>query len=485
MKKAFLDHLIVEMEEQKFLLKRRTAQELVEIKEIVGDKWLLTDFKGAQPRFMSVEAPVRYADVVVRKRMLEAGEASDNSRLITHWKRARGPGTTEIFYTLIDGNHFNPYEDNSAEDPHQHLFFSVNILLYSALRHYSVKKTIAVIFEHGRHVDFVVGRDGQVFGANRISSYSETIQSKESLSESLGAELRMLHEHIQRPIEQLVYFNWLMGVEDEKNNTGITSSRTSPSFATFGGETTKHKTAETGWGRSDHPELSPEKTRLLNSEWIRKLAGTFGAECVVQKSHIFDLKENAFLVTSLPELVRYLSHHQAVSNGFDRFQYQVQRILPHFIIISFMILTGFFIGGIWLQNQANALNSQIIQLQEVNPMEMKNIQPLDPSYKNLLTFVTKMDKLKGSISLQKILTDLGQSRTKTLFLDHIIVDYDEQIQLSINLKGRIESGFEDASKDLESFLSSLRDRGFVVEKNEFSTDVSRLTFLIYLRQGSS
>jgi len=72
-------------------------KQVVDLKDIKKDTWLITDMQEAISRTMTVDAAKRYVDVIVRKKLQELGEFDDSVSVLTHWKKKRGANTTESY----------------------------------------------------------------------------------------------------------------------------------------------------------------------------------------------------------------------------------------------------------------------------------------------------------------------------------------------------------------------------------------------------
>ncbi|MBF0270791.1 MAG: hypothetical protein HQL98_01780 [Magnetococcales bacterium] len=483
MRKSLLDEWIVELDGATHRMHRRSAELLDDISTVKGNKWIFSDFGGAVPRFMTVEAPVKYAEIVTQRRLLESGDSEEHARVCTHWKRARGKTSTELFFTVVEGELYSAYEDRAHDDPDHHLLFSVNALLYACLRAFSKNKTVVVLFEHDRHVDLLVGRSGQALASSRVSSYGNTPEAKENQAETVGQEIRALFADLQGKPDLIVHFNWLAGVEQEDASLTSHSAMSGKTGFSGFGQTREASSTATGWvGGGEASSLGKEQSRLMSAEWGHKLAKNFNVPFKPLKPRLFEMKDNAFVVSSIPEVLTYLSVADSSSPTLDRVRYQAQRLLPWATFITLLIVAGLYLGALALQRQATVLTEEANQLTDVKTMASLKVDLLDPGYQQMVAFSDNLNRLKAAPSLQGVLNDVSGSLKGKIEFDQVQVEYDDHSKILMTLKGRIKEGFPQASQDHEAFIAGLTSRNYRVLKSDFSTDVAELQFTLKLER---
>ncbi|MEO5332198.1 MAG: hypothetical protein H7839_09255 [Magnetococcus sp. YQC-5] len=446
MKKSLQDALIVDLDGATCLLSQGRADILEEISSVPGNKWVLTDFGGASSRYMTVEAPARYAEIVVHKKLQEMGDAGEYTRICTHWKRARGKTSTEIFFTPVEGRLYSAYEDRAYDDANHHLVFSIHALLYACLREHSRNQTVLVMFEHDRHVDLLLGRSGHVLASSRVSSYANMQDAKENQIDTVAQELRTMLVDIQGPLERIVYCNWLMGAD--------APSETQP--------------------------MAKESTRLMAAEWAVPLAREFNAQFKPLPSQRYAIHGHAFVVTSILDAVQYLGVEESSSPVLDRWRYLAQRILPVAALGAVLMVAGLYMGGLWLQWHSALLLEETRKLTETT--EAMRVNPLDPAYQKVVAFADHLAHLKRAPTLQGILSEISDALNGRIVFDQVIIEYDHDIKIKTTLKGRIKTDFFQASQHYEAFVSSLTSRHFRVVHSELSADIAELQFTLKLER---
>lgn len=482
MKRSRQDKLIVEIDGVTVHLRGRTAQLITDVTQVIGSKWLVSDFDGAPPRFMTLEAPVRYAEMLLARRLQEMGEAEQGSRTLTHWKQRRGETGSELFFTTVNGRAFRVYEDRSFEDDHPHLLFSSNALLAAVAADHWADHTVTVMFEHDRHLDYVVGRAGKILTAGRLSTYA--VEARESLVESIRLELRNLRNNQQVAVDKIVYFNWMVFQEEEQ--FGAT-----PSLGSFG----KGDTTGTGWGHNTATDSTSswltagEKSNpgdqkvYLASEWVRNLAGEMEIECVVSRPTRFEMEGSSFLSTALPGLVtRHLTVAHTSSPTQTRLQYQTMRLAPLAAVAAWLLLAGVFWSAIALDSRAALLEQETLASGTATTQQ-GDIKPLPGGLKEVLDYAGLLHDVREAPELRQILSDLSVSGQGHIRLDKVNMQYDDRIRPSITITGLIQSGFEQAQMVHKDFLEKLQSLGYVIQESHFGTDVRELTFTITLTRN--
>lgn len=483
MKKSLLDELIVDVDGMPHLVRRRTAEMLETIATVKGNKWVVSDFGGVSPKYMTVEAPARYAEIVAQRRLLEMGEAGEHARICTHWKRARGKTSTELFFTVVEGDLYSAYEDRAFDDVNHHLLFSTHALLYACLREHSKNKTVLVMFEHDRHVDLLLGRSGQVLATSRVSSYAYTQEAKENQMDTVGQELKSMMMDMQGKLEMIVYFGWLMGEETESSSATGSSTTGSSGFSSFGGGETKEASTSTGWAATgESTSMGKEQARLMSAEWAHKLAKSLEVPLKLLKPKMHDVRGNEFVVSSIPDAMSALTVADSSSPVMDRIQYQAQRSMPWVTLISLLMVSGLYLGGLWMQRQANLLADETLKYADVSMGATMKVDPVDPEFLKVVAFTDNISRLKTAPSLQGLLTDITSALSGKMTFDQVIIEYDEHSKVTTTLNGRIKSGFAQASQEHETFITGLTSRNFRVVKSDFSTDVSELQFTLKLER---
>ncbi|MBF0283202.1 MAG: hypothetical protein HQL51_01955 [Magnetococcales bacterium] len=494
MKRPSQEKLILDIKGVSYLLTRKNLQKLVDIRDVKGDKWVISDFiAGVPPRVMTVEAPMQYADMLLLRKLQQSGDIAGIPRVITHKKVARGKTSTEVFFSAMREDDFKPYEDRASEDPDQHLLFSINALLYAELSAAPPKKNVLVMYEHDRHVDYVVGRDGKVLGANRISAYSADVSAKEGLAESLKIELRNLEDSLRFKVETIRYFNWMEGQSLGSADTGMLTGDAPSSSSSGFGSGGSQEISSGGWGSVGKDEAtgkssgwdaalqsgvsSVDKAIQNLSSWVMKLASDLQVECVLLPCQWFDLDGGHTIITSVPEAAKRLSDGWCANPPKELYAYRAQRLAPLTVLLSWVLVFSLYIGAQMINQRATNLSALAMGT------ETPDSVVLDPDHKTVTEFANRLYFLKSAPSLQEIFAEMTKARRENQYFDKVTVEYANNDAV-ISLQGRITSGFDLASKEHEAFVAQMRNQGYRLMENKLTTDVMQINFSLKFGRSS-
>jgi len=437
MKIASKDKLVVELDGDAFLVDGKQCRRVARPENVEGDKWVVTDFHGQPPRLMTVDSPPNYADLVLQRRLQESGEVDGQAQVFSHWKVRRGRNATDVLFTALSGSVYSTYADAATVDQYHHLLFSIGAVLYGCLKHFGASRTTAVLFEHDRHVDYVIGRGGKVVAASRVSTYSTAPEAKAGLEETLLAEIRNMEQSEGTPVEQVVYINWVLDKPDE-----------------------------------------------AKTPWLDPLVKTLGASLKMLKESSCALSVNERLTTSLPAAVRLLSVAQAVSPSPERNQYVAQRWAPAAAVVAAALVLGAFGVGTYYQAKASTLSRDAHQFQQaagLADLSAKGVKT--PDYSKTLKLATTLDHLRSAPSFEAMLSDLSAARGTNMRLSHVHIGYGKDDAATIEVSGIVFNTFPQAKEDHLAFLARLRNKGYEVVKSTYSTDVQQLNFSVTLKRS--
>ncbi|MBF0627872.1 MAG: hypothetical protein HQL91_06600 [Magnetococcales bacterium] len=445
MKKSWMDQWIVDLDGTTHLMRDNKAERVDALGEIRGSKWILSDFGGAAARFMSVDAPKPYAELVAQRRLLESGDIHEHARLFSHWKRARGKTSTEVYFTAVEAEVCSAYEDRAHDDDEHHLLFSIHALVHACLRAFSANKTIVVLFEHDRHVDLLLGRSGQILAASRISSYGNTRAAKENQPETVTQEIRALLASAAGKLDGIVHFGWLIGGEEEEN-------------------------------------AKEEEARLRAAAWGQTVATNLQVSFQPLPAQTFAMEEGAFVVTSIPAVLDHLTVADSSSPDLDRWHYLAWRLMPQIAFVGVCMVAVLILSALWLEVRTALLTDEAKRLTTNQTRIAQPVDPVDPSYQKQVTFIDNLSRLKAAPTLQALLNDLSRAHTGQIALDRIVIESDDRSRIQLTLKGRLRNDFSQASQEHETFVGNLTSRGFRLIQSDLTTDVTELLFTLKLER---
>ncbi len=199
----------IELEGETFSFSERSLEQIYDLDDIKGDMWLVSDMKESISRTMTVEAPAKYAEVTVRKRLQETGEFDEPVSIITHWKKKKGKNTTDIFFTALPTRIFYQYFDWIREHEDSIVLFPLFSVLYSVLKKLRSKEPVAVIFQHNRFADLIIGTKKRVYYANRCVAFDESEDQIFALWDTVGKDIKAAEAENRIKVTRVFRLSWL------------------------------------------------------------------------------------------------------------------------------------------------------------------------------------------------------------------------------------------------------------------------------------
>ncbi len=472
MRKSRRDRLVVQLDGAIHQLERRHARQLREPAEGRGDKWFFTDFGGAEPRILQVESPPRYAHFVIRRRLTETGEMDASDHVLIHCRRKRGPTTTEALFTPVAADTYQDALNAADEDKGQHLVFPLSELLLTALRRYAPRETAAVVFQHDRHVDLLVGRNGEPLRAARLSAYSA--EALDALAQSVRAELENIQAETRLHIQRIIHFGW-----------AETGARGGLSAGAFGGEESGETTStHTGIGHSFGVRVADHQLEnVLGSEWVRVLARDLEIACQVLPPRRYEMEGGGSVVTSLAAVAEQLPLSRSVSPPVHLWAYRAQRAAPWAAFLSWAGVAALFGATVWLGAQTGLLHAELDRVAVAGVEEERRAIPrLPETHAPLVEFIGDLAAVSRAPSVRDILADLSYAHRDPIEIGSVAADFSDPARPTVRLTGRIDAAFDTASARHREFVTALETVGYRVVESEFDTRVDRLSFSLALRR---
>ncbi|MBF0137283.1 MAG: OmpA family protein [Magnetococcus sp. DMHC-1] len=479
------NNVIVNLDGKRFLLKRRTCEPLPSLDSIKGDKWVITDFRGAPAFHMSVEAPVRYAELLAHRQLQERGEANQHARILTHWKHRRTATLSELYFTVVEKETATSYFDMALADSDHHLVFPVNAILFDVLEKYSRKKqNIAVLFDHDRHIDILVGHAGRVAGTVRISSHSAAPEDKAELVDSLQEELKSIASKAHIRLQEIVYFNWNLldesGGPKTTTSADISFSATpdEATMATFGGQIQDAIKTTT---RADLP--TSRSALVMTAGWVRQLAEKMQLKCRVLPAARFEQQDNQVLVTSLPAVVNRLSYRHAGNTTTEIVRYGAEQALVPLLTVFWVLVGVLYLVHLYFGQKTRIVESQV-QTEKSRVVAVETVKPVPPESGKLIDFTKRLASLYSMPAPRTMLVEISESIPEgmEIHVNKFSFDYDARMTPNLMLDGFVEGGFKQAKQQYTTFLDALKKRGYVVESEKLSTDVQKINFVVQVKR---
>ncbi|ABK43453.1 hypothetical protein Mmc1_0935 [Magnetococcus marinus MC-1] len=463
---------ILELDGQRVQLSVKRAKDVADVNEVSGDRWLITDFGGSVPRLMMVDAQLKYAEIKLQRKLQEMGEGDENSRILTLWKKKRGENSTEVLFGVVPGANMGVYEDLAFESRDLHLTFSFNRLLLATLEKYGLKQNVVVLFEHDRHVDYMVGKQGRILGAGRMSSFAATSEAKLALAETIAEEMKLLEKENHQKIDRIIHFGYY---RSEAVEGGESQSTVQTSSTAFG--QTKVGDAKTGWVGEDG-----QATGGADASWVIALAELLECTPEVLSPSRLSMGDGSFLITSIPKVLPLLKAWDAVNKDLDKAAYSGQRLAPWLTAAVWVLVIGGLFVHFWFERNAALIQADARQLKSKIEQQgqVETVVELSDAEKDMVRFAGQLANLTKIYDAKRIIADLSQARSdRKIQLLHLLITHENQLP-TILVEGRIDNPFSVASKEHEKFLSALRSKGYTLLENQLDTDILQLNFKLKL-----
>lgn len=470
MRKTRRDQLVVQLDDELFALSGKRAFRPRSVNEVRGDKWFLTDLGGVEGQVTQVDSPPKYAGFVILRRLVENGELDQTDRVLIHWKHKRDRTSTEAFFTPARADAYQDALREAEEDAAQQLVFPFNAALLAGLQEYGARGVVALLFEHGRHVDMIVGRNGQPLRFSRMSAYSG--EARQALAQSVDTELRGIQSELRVELEAVVYGGWRVIQEEGLRSGG---------FGGEGGETTDSPSANIavgGWGAGAGGHALETS---MGSEWVRQMARDMEVTCTVLPISRFDLGDGEALLTSLPAITERMPASLTISPQPAYWAYAAQRTAPWVASVAWAGVGGLFAATVWLQTEATAMDAEIDRLATAMDVDVRDIPELPERHEAIVAFTAELDRLREAHAPKNVLADLSDAAGGGLRMRSFRMQYDDAMQASLHLQGVVQSDFEEATETHRRFISAMEGMGYEVEDSDLRSDVDRLDFQLTFR----
>lgn len=403
-------------------------KQVVDLKDIKGDTWLITDMQEAISRTMTVDAAIRYVDVIVRKKLQELGEFDDSVSVLSHWKKKKGANTTEIFFSALPSRLLSRYFELSREHQDNIIIFPLYSVLFDVLKHIKTQEPVAVVFQHNRFADLIVGTGKTVYYANRCVAFDTTKEQISNLWGTVKADIDAAERDNRIKVTKTFLLTWV--------------------------------------DSGSLPEWSLDTQREIYS---------FENETITFNSKA----NNISFLTAL----KTLSGRESISSPVEKALYYTRRFAGY-LNLSIFIAALLLIGGYFYYNhradvktdEAKRVGSKIDMIHFDIPPGVK-----EEKLKSTLKLVKQLDSYKNSPSYKKVINDISDSVSRNMKFDVLKLDYSGG-ELQLEVFGRIEAPFNMAHKGYRDFLTSLKQRGYSVSESRFDTQIRDSEFIVKLKK---
>jgi hypothetical protein len=408
---------------------RRVANRLEQVKDPwdgQGPACLISDLQHSISRILTVDANIRYVELMVARMLQESGEFEEPVFVITHWKKKRAKNSTDIFFTALPSRIYFQYLDRIRQRTDCLLLYPLYAVLHQVLKGTRRNQAAAVIFQHGRCADVLVGTAQRVFLANRFVAYDTDPAQITGLWDTIRKEIATVASEKRIEIGQVIPLTWIdsLPVPAWPAEAKLPLSPPEAETLVFGDQSQPVSFLKAVEGQGVWRSISPamEKTFYLCRRWAPRLqAAMLGAILMLA----------------------------AVSLSY-RHQ-----------------LAG-------IQAELGGLEHSIAQGAKAGPPEISS-DGLQAS----LDFLDQLDYSRSVPSFKHVVDDFSAALASDITIDTLKLDYAAN-EVRIESFGRISGPFEKAHRDFQDLLAGLAQKGYAIQEKHFDTQISASSFLLRL-----
>jgi hypothetical protein len=405
---------------------RGELQSLDDLRRIDGDCRVVSDLQGAIARTMTVEADSRYVELMISKKMQESGEFDEPVTVISHWKKKQARNTTDIFFTALPTRSYYRYLEMVKESRNHLVLLPLHSVMLAALRKEGRHGPTAVVFQHDRFADLIVGTRDKVWYANRAVAFDTSPEQIQSLWETVRTDIHRAANERRQSIREIHVLTW----------------------------TTSHPLPE--WTDPDAPGLV-----LMDQQAV--------------------LEDDGVRMASLQAIVDSTSGGQAIATGMEKACYGAQCALPYMIMLLLLLALVCTAGGFWYQRQAADLQNQVAVLR-ANAHKINDRSAGGLSLANYAPVIKFLDELRDARSLpgySQLLRDFSTGAGSELQLEVFKADYDDG-KVQIEAFGAARAPFDRSYGAYQGLQQKLQRRGYKILEQHFDTRIDRSDFTLRL-----
>lgn len=419
---------VVELDGQIFQYTEGRLTPIQRYHDLPGDCLLITDLQEGVAKTMTVEAPIRYVELMVRRRLQESGEFEEPVTILTHWKKPRGKNTSDIFFTAVPTRLHLYYTEQLGESSNSVVVFPIYTLLYNTLAHLRSRKPVALVFQHGRFADLLIGTHKRIYYAIRCTAFDVSHEQLLALWETVRGEIRMVADEHRINITRIHLLDWI-------------DSGPLPQ-----------------WDEEAGLDVMPLD----------------GGELFL---------EETVLSTSFFSAASNLSTFQSISKFKEKLFYATTAWAPALALLVLIMATGFWGSGIYLSGRSETLGAQTKALEREYNEIRSEIPVLSPAqdYRPTLDFVKELAAFKKMPDYKQVIADLSEAMSTGMTLEILKLTYTAD-ELQLELFGPIKVPFNQAHVDYQRFLKIIGQKGYIVTESRFDTVIDESQILVRLKK---
>jgi hypothetical protein len=414
----------IELDGNLYRVSGNRLERIVDLKDLEGDYWFVSDMQEVISRTMTVEVEPKYAELIVDRKLRESGDFDESVTVIAHRKKRKSGKTTDIFFSALPSRLYHSYFDQIHLHEHSILLFPLSSILYGVLKCARSAKPICVIFQHNRFADLIIGCGKKVFYTNRFVAFDDGKDQIASLWETIRNNIKEVETDNRIQLDQIILLNWI-------------DSGAPP----------------------DWPENTEYRVQALENEEIH-----FNG----------DIHHISFLTA-----VDRQSAAGAVSSLMDKARYYAGRFTSYGMAVFLAVSLLLLVGNFWYRQQSDFLQKKLHTLEskiagiQLNSPKTVSLEELDSS----IAFLKDLSFYRRAPAYKTIMNDIADGFAVDMVLETLKMDYTPN-EILVEAFGRIRAPFKNAYKGYQRCLRTLNGKGYFVTVNHFDTQIKDSQFLI-------
>jgi len=388
---------------------------------VPDDAALICDLPGSISRVMTVEAPIKYAEAMVIRKLQEEGEFDEAVSVITHQKIKRSAKSTQIFFTAVASKIYLQYLDRIEEHDDITILIPIYTVLFNFLKKISSSKPVALIFRHGTFADVLIGTKKRVYFSSRCTGFDTSPEQISSLWEMVSNDIETVQEENKFELDQIICMNWLDTCSDDVINH-------------------------------------------VNPDYIE-----------VEKETFFFQNEPCNI--SFLNAVKLVPVTMGKNHKRDWFLYWSRKVS----LAAALLLLGVSLALIGIQyyfiQKTDGVKTEISQVEKnIGQMQKKiSLKPFNPQFNEAFSFVDDIDYNQKAPSFKAILHDMGKGLLSPVKVENLKITYTDK-EVKTEVYGRIKSNFDTAYKGYQVLLKTLENNGYEITESSLNTQIEQSEF---------
>jgi len=425
-------HILLELNKTLYSLRGKNLTAVAGLRELRGDKIVVSDFEGAVAELRTVESTSKFAPAVLEKDLREMGHIEIGGRVVVLHSRKRGDRATEILYLASSVPIGLERDMDREETTEQTLLFPLHKLLSTTLESLSPSTPMAVMMLNQQDLDVVVGDKRNVYASFRISAFHSNADP-ERLSRNLDDALSEV---------------------ERENNISIKKAHVM------------------------HVLMMDAKA----DRWISAVAASRKISCKLQKTTKIKINGNTAYSSVLSNL-QNLKPKDSCSSPAVIAEYQMNQYLPVAaagMAACCMLAIGAFL---FFQLQATLLRSQVETLQADLQSRVNQVPTNVVDVSGALETAEQLFYARNMPSLRNVIAEVSSAaKSRSTQIQSVEVEYQPE-RVSIVLKGDTDKSRQgDSMLHYSHFISALRAAGYNLSDSDLNTDPNTIRFEMQLDQ---